>query len=51
MSTSARRVLVLRYWLEAMEEQGARSPYAVEQVFITEPKLREAAAFVIGWGC
>lgn len=30
---------------------GASSSYAVNQVFITEPKLREAAALVIGWGC
>ena len=51
MSESARRVLVLRYWLEAMEEKGASSSYAVQQIYITEPKLREAAAFVIGWGC
>ena len=50
MSDNARRVLVLRYWLEAMEERGASSSYAVNQVFI-EPKLREAAAWVIGWGC
>ena len=51
MSDNARRVLVLRYWLEAMEERGASSSYAVNQVYITEPKLREAAAWVIGWGC
>ena len=50
MSDNARRVLVLRYWLEAMEERGASS-YTNEQVFITYPKLREAAAWVIGWGC
>lgn len=51
MSDNARRVLVLRYWLEAMEERGASSAYAMREVFNTEPKLREAAAYVIGWGC
>lgn len=50
MSTSARRVLVLRYWLEAMEQANA-SAYRDREIFLTEPKLREAAAFVIGWGC
>ncbi|WP_291519297.1 hypothetical protein [Acidovorax sp.] len=51
MSDAARRVLVLRYWLEAMEEKGASSSYAIQQVYITEPKLRDAADFVIQWGC
>ena len=51
MSDNARRVLVLRYWLEAMEERGASSLYAINQASLTEPKLREAAAYVIGWGC
>ena len=51
MSDNARRVLVRRYWLEAIEERGASSSYAINQVSITEPKLREAAAWVIGWGC
>jgi len=51
MSDNARRVLVFRYWLQAMKERGASSSYAVNQVSITEPKLREAAAWVIGWGC
>lgn len=51
MSANARRVLVLRYWLEAMEERRASSAYAMCEVLKTEPKLREAAAYVIGWGC
>ena len=50
MSDAARRVLVLRFWLEAMES-APRSAYADREIFVTEPKLREAAAFVIGWGC
>lgn len=50
ISDPARRVLVLRYWLEAMEQANA-SGWRDHQIFITEPKLREAAAFVIGWGC
>lgn len=50
MSDPARRVLVYRYWLQAMEI-APRSSYRDREIFITEPKLREAAAFVIGWGC
>ena len=50
MSDSARRVLVFKYWLQAMEE-AKPSSYRDQQIFLTEPKLRDAAAFVIGWGC
>lgn len=48
MSTSARRVLVLRYWLQAMEE-ARPSSFRDREIFLTEPKLREAASFVIGY--
>ena len=51
MSDNARRVLVLRYFLEALEERGATSSDAVNRIVIIELKLREAAAWVIGWGC
>ncbi len=48
ISDPARRVLVLRNWLEAMEE-AKPSSYRYQQIFLTEPKLREAASFVIGY--
>lgn len=47
MSDSARRVIILRNWLEYMEELPASSWRDLE-IFLTAPKLREAAAFVIG---
>lgn len=50
ISDPARRVLVLRNWLQAMEE-AKPSSYRDREIFLTEPKLREAASFVIGWGC
>jgi hypothetical protein len=50
ISDPARRVLVLRNWLQAMEE-AKPSSYRDREIFLTEPKLRDAAAFVIGWGC
>lgn len=50
MSDNARRILILRHWLEHMEELPA-SPWRDREIFMTAPKLREAAAYVIGWGC
>lgn len=50
MSDSARRLLVLRYWVEYMEALPASS-YSDRELFVTVPKLRDAADFVIQWGC
>lgn len=50
MSDNARRVLVMRYWLEYMESLPA-SVYTTREIFLTEPRLRSEAAHVIGWGC
>ena len=50
MSTSARRIIVLRHWVEHLESLPA-SPWRDRELFICGPKLREAADFVIGWGC
>lgn len=49
MSTQARRLLQLRYWLEAME---ALPPGAFRdrEIFVTEPKLRGWAQYVIECG-
>lgn len=49
MSTQARRLLQLRYWLEAME---ALSPGAFRdrEIYVTEPKLRGWAQYVIECG-
>ena len=49
MSTQARRLLQLRYWLEAME---ALPPGAFRdrEIYVTEPKLRGWAQYVIECG-
>ena len=49
MSTQARHLLQLRYWLEAME---ALPPGAFRdrEIFVTEPKLRGWAQYVIECG-
>lgn len=50
MSDNARSVLVMRHWLAYMESLPS-SVYTAREIFRTEPKLREQAAHVIGWGC
>lgn len=50
MSDSARRLLVLRYWVEHMEALPPSS-YSDRELFVCAPKLRDAADFVIQWGC
>ena len=49
MSTQARRLLQLRYWLEAME---ALPPGAFRdrEIYVTEPMLRGWAQYVIECG-
>lgn len=49
MSTQARRLLQLRYWLETME---ALPPGAFRdrEIYVTEPKLRGWAQYVIECG-
>lgn len=49
MSIQARRLLQLRYWLETME---ALPPGAFRdrEIYVTEPKLRGWAGYVIECG-
>ena len=47
MSTQARRLLQLRYWLEAILPPGA---FRDREIYVTEPKLRGWAQYVIECG-
>ena len=46
MSESAKRLLVLRSWLQTCIESGRRD----DEAYLTECRLREQAALLIGYG-
>ena len=51
ISENARRVVVLRHWVEALESDPRNSPWYEQQLMQGQAKLREQAPYVIGWGC
>lgn len=51
MSSTARRLLQYRNWLDLLLERPRLSVSYDRDVFLTEGSLRDQAAFIIGWGC
>lgn len=51
MSDNARRVLVLRNWVDDLEQNPRSSPWYDAQLYECGARLRDQAAYVIGHGC
>lgn len=51
VSSTARRLLQYRNWLDLLLERPRLSVSYDRDVFLTEGSLRDQAAFIIGWGC
>lgn len=51
MSDNARRVVVLRHWVEALESEPRNSAWYEQQLMLSQAKLRDEAAYVIARGC
>lgn len=51
MSDNARRVVVLRHWVEALEEAPRNSAWYEQELMRSQSSLRHEAAHVIARGC
>jgi hypothetical protein len=51
ISDQARRLIVLRNWVDQLMERPEYSAWFETELARSESRLRDQAQFIIGWGC